>query len=131
MFSDFVCKHFNLYPRNMFFWTQNNILSLCQDRGGGHLAIPTFRKGLFLKQVPKFDKKDTENSSLVLENYCALFSFFFAESTTPMLHDNRKEHTQLNKYDLYFCIYLIHVTIPIIQSYIQSSLSNKTFQKHV
>ena len=44
----------------------------------------------------------------------------------------RREITDLfNKYALYFRIYLIHVTIPIIQSYIQSSLSNKIFQKHV
>ena len=67
----------------MFFWTKNNILSLSYDQGGGHLAIATFRKGLFPKQVPKFDKKDTVNSSLVLENY-ALFS--------PFLHIEQHSH---------------------------------------
>ena len=48
-----------------------------------------------------------------------------------ILRERREIADLFNKYALYFRIYLIHVTIPIIQSYIQSSLSNKIFQKHV
>ena len=87
----------------------------------------------------------TENT----DNLCAPFlnrqqTFFlcnFSWTTLPtscqayisfeILRERREIADLFNKYALYFRIYLIHVTIPIIQSYIQSSLSNKIFQKHV
>ena len=72
------------------------------------------------------DKKHFCNCSwTTLPTSCQAYISF------EILRERREIADLFNKYALYFRIYLIHVTIPIIQSYIQSSLSNKIFQKHV
>lgn len=64
--------------------------------------------------------------------YCMLLTFiicYYSLKILPQQNITKKIEPGVNKYDLYFLIYLIHVTISIIQSYIQWSLSNKNITK--